>query len=268
MAHYRRIQNRYGLPLDNRKQYTKLDWILWTATLTRDQDDFQALVQPVCRFLAETPSRVPMTDWYQSDTAKKVGFTARPVVGGVFLRLLYEQDIWQKWASRDNTKAAGYAAMPRPPKMITRLAAADSAAAEWRYTTERPDGNWKARDYDDSAWQQGRSGFGTRDTPGARVGTTWNTREIWLRRKFDLEPGANSDVQLTVHHDEDAEIFINGVLARRAQGYTTGYELFPIRAAALDAIRSSGNVLAVHCRQTTGGQYIDVGLVIVEPAEQ
>jgi hypothetical protein len=268
MAYYRDTQNRYGLPLDNRKQYTKLDWILWTATLTQNQEDFQALVEPVCRFLAETPDRSPMTDWYQTDTAKKVGFTARPVVGGVFLRMLYEDDVWRKWATRDKTKAGGYAAMPRPPRLVTRLAAADAAAAEWRYTTQRPQGNWRAPDYDDTSWRKGSSGFGTPATPNARVGTTWSAREIWLRRKFDLGPSANHDVQLTIHHDEDAEIFINGVLARRVQGYTTDYEQFPVRAAALDAIKPTGNVLAVHCRQTSGGQYIDVGLVTVEPADE
>jgi hypothetical protein len=268
MAHYRRIQNRYGLPLDNRKEYTKLDWILWTATLTQDQNDFQALVEPVCRFLAETPNRVPMTDWYQTVSGRRQGFTARPVVGGVFMRMLYDDDVWRKWAARDTTKAVCYAAMPRPPKLVVRVAAADTDAAEWRYTTERPEGNWMATDYDDSSWRQGKSGFGTRRTPGARVGTAWNTPDIWLRRTFDLERGSNSAIQLSVHHDEDAEIYINGALARRMQGNTTGYEQFAIHPAALDAIKPSGNVFAVHCRQTIGGQYIDVGLVVVEPAEQ
>jgi hypothetical protein len=54
------------------------------------------------------------------------------------------------------------------------------------------------------------------------------------------------------------------VLARRAQGYTTQYEEQPIRAAALITVKPTGNVLAVRCRQTTGGQYIDVGFVTYE----
>jgi len=91
MAFYRKIQNRYGLPLDNRKPYTKLDWVLWTATLTQERDDFQALVFPVHAFLNETPDRSPMTDWYQTKDARKVGFTARPVVGGVFAQMLYDR---------------------------------------------------------------------------------------------------------------------------------------------------------------------------------
>ncbi len=100
MAFYRRTQERYGLPLDNRRLYTKLDWITWTATLTGSRADFEALVSPVFDFLNSTPHRVPMTDWYWTHDATRTGFQARSVVGGVFLRLLYEDDTWKKWAAR------------------------------------------------------------------------------------------------------------------------------------------------------------------------
>lgn len=116
MTFYRKIQNPYGLPLDNRKDYTKLDWITWTATLTQNRADFEALIDPVFKFLNETPDRSPMTDWYQTKDATKVGFTARPVVGGVFVQMLYDKTVWQKYAKRDETKAAGWAPMPTMPK--------------------------------------------------------------------------------------------------------------------------------------------------------
>ena len=93
MDFYKKVQNRYGLPLDNRETYTKLDWITWTATLTQNRADFEALIAPVIAFLNATPDRSPMTDWYQTKTARKVGFTARPVVGGVFLEMLYNQAV-------------------------------------------------------------------------------------------------------------------------------------------------------------------------------
>jgi hypothetical protein len=93
MAFYRKSQLRYGLPLDNRKDYTKLDWILWTACLTGRSEDFTALVDPVYDFLADTPDRVPMTDWYGTRDGRKVGFQARSVVGGVFLKML---ESWPK----------------------------------------------------------------------------------------------------------------------------------------------------------------------------
>jgi hypothetical protein len=97
MAFYRRVQGRYGLALDNRRLYTKLDWITWTATLTGSRADFEALVAPVFDFLNATPHRVPMSDWYWTHDATKAGFQARSVVGGVFLRLLEDDLVWKKW---------------------------------------------------------------------------------------------------------------------------------------------------------------------------
>lgn len=88
IAHYKTVQNAFGLPLDSRKDYTKLDWIYWTATLADNDDDFRALTAPTLRFLNETPNRVPMSDWYDTKTAKMVGFQARSVVGGVFIKSL------------------------------------------------------------------------------------------------------------------------------------------------------------------------------------
>ena len=100
IAYYKTKQNKYGLPLDNRKTYTKLDWILWTATLADNKDDFQALVDPIYVFLNESQSRVPMTDWYDTVSGKKSGFQARSVVGGVFIPMLADEAMWKKWAAR------------------------------------------------------------------------------------------------------------------------------------------------------------------------
>ena len=88
IAYYLKVQNWYGLPLDGRDSYTKLDWILWTASLANSKEEFNQLVTPVYRFLKETPERVPMTDWYYTKTGEWRGFIARSVVGGVFMELL------------------------------------------------------------------------------------------------------------------------------------------------------------------------------------
>ncbi|HRT55263.1 MAG TPA: DUF4965 domain-containing protein [Candidatus Paceibacterota bacterium] len=264
MAFYRKVQNRYGLPLDNRQTYTKLDWILWTATLTQDRGDFAALVEPVHRFLNETPDRSPMTDWYQTRTARKVGFTARPVVGGVFAQMLYDKSVWQKYARRDRTKAKQWAPMPQPPTITAVLPAADREPALWRYTTSQPASDWYQPSFDDSSWKEGRSGFGTPGTPGAVLGTTWNTRDIWLRREVELPAGNLKNLQAWLHHDEDVEVYINGVLAVRCSGYVTGYDLFPLTAAGQGALKPGKNLLAIHCRQTGGGQYVDLGLARVQ----
>ncbi|WP_375443807.1 glutaminase domain-containing protein [uncultured Fibrella sp.] len=88
VAFYLTKQQPYGLPLDSRKTYTKSDWIIWTATLADSDKDFQAFVAPIWKFANETPSRVPLTDWHETTDAKQVGFQARSVVGGYYMKML------------------------------------------------------------------------------------------------------------------------------------------------------------------------------------
>ena len=100
MTYYLTRINKYGLPLDSRADYTKLDWSIWTATLTSTQEQFNALVDPIYLWMNETPSRVPLTDWYDTKTGKIVGFQARSVVGGVFIKALSDKQLTAKWRAK------------------------------------------------------------------------------------------------------------------------------------------------------------------------
>jgi hypothetical protein len=140
----------------------------------------------------------------------------------------------------------------------------------WRYTTSQPREGWTRIDFGGDSWNEGPGGFGQDDTPGAVVRTPWRSSDIWLRRNFELDTVQLHDLQLVVHHDEDAEIFINGQRVAALTGYTTDYVEVPLDDQAKAALRLGRNTLAVHCRQTGGGQYIDVGLidVVEKPREE
>ncbi len=92
VAWYLKHQNDFGLPLDNRATYTKLDWTVWTACLASSRSDFEAIMAPLYKWMNATPDRIPLTDWFDTKTAKCVGFRARSVVGGIFMPLLLRHD--------------------------------------------------------------------------------------------------------------------------------------------------------------------------------
>ena len=139
-------------------------------------------------------------------------------------------------------------------------------AQTWRFTMSAPAEGWENPGFDDSSWADGPGGFGTEGTPGAVVRTVWETPEIWIRRSFSLsgeEMGDLADARLflRIHHDEDAEVFLNGEPVATLGGYTGGYQLALLDTDLVSLLREGGNTLAAHVSQTRGGQYIDVGIV-------
>ncbi len=263
VAFYKTKLEPYGLPLDSRTLLTKTDWTNWSASLATKQSDFEELIAPIYRYLNETTTRVPFVDSYITNDIHSNGMHARPVIGGVFIRMLDNKAMWHKWSSMDKNKVGGWA--PLPPKPIVKMVVPTSQkkGLEWRYTTEKPASNWMEPDFDDSNWSQGLAGFGTPD-PNVTPNTSWTTDDIWIRREFTMPKGDYKNLQFFVYHDEDVQIYVNGVFAASEGGYNTEYTPLNIFPAALKILKPGAKiVIAAHCHQTVGGQFIDIGLVNV-----
>src|SRR5262245_45359202 len=125
----------------------------------------------------------------------------------------------------------------------------------------KPSDDWYRPEFKGEDWKEGPGGFGTKGTPGAVVRTEWKTNDIWIRREFELPKLPAGELYLLMHHDEDAEVYLNGVLAAKVAGYINAYEEVAIAPEAIRALKAGKNVIAIHCRQPGGGQYIDAGLV-------
>ena len=153
-----------------------------------------------------------------------------------------------------------FSRVPPPPIVFVVVPTSELNGQEWRYTLAKPSADWFSPEFDYAEWKTGLGGFGTTETPGAVVRTEWKTADIWMRRDVSIPRGELAGLYIRIHHDEDAELFINGTLAGRYAGYTSDYEDIRLSQEATDLLKPGRNTIALHCRQTKGGQYIDCGL--------
>jgi Glycosyl hydrolases family 2, sugar binding domain/Glycosyl hydrolases family 2, TIM barrel domain/Glycosyl hydrolases family 2 len=142
---------------------------------------------------------------------------------------------------------------------------AEKQDVTWSYTTDKPAAGWFATNFNDASWKKGPGGFGTKDTPGAMVGTEWNTGEIWLRREFtlgNLSAAELKDLVLRISHDDECTVYINGVKAADLGWFTSAYTDVKLSAEAMALLKPGKNMLAIYCVQHQGGQFIDAGFSI------
>lgn len=144
------------------------------------------------------------------------------------------------------------------PRVNTLVETSERTGHRWRYTKSDPGEGWMAATFDDSKWAEGEAGFGSIGTPGAVVRTPWTENgSIWIRRRVELAAAPSGEVALRIHHDEDAEVYLNGERAAKLSGWSDGYRLVRITTK----LAKGPVTIAVKCTQTRGGQNIDVGIV-------
>ncbi len=177
--------------------------------------------------------------------------------------LTYDREVWKVDPAK--VMAATLACYGEPPVVRTVVPrAGQDGAPQWWYTTSKPEEGWQKPGFDaaGAGWKQGKGGFGTAATPGAIVGTEWKSGDIWIRCEVQIDRVVSAP-QLSIHHDEDAQVYINGELAASLKGYTSGYGFVPLDKGAAERLVRGANTIAIHCHQTQGGQYIDCGIVEV-----
>lgn len=164
----------------------------------------------------------------------------------------------------ETIRAANNTAINKNLYLTEVLPTSEKNARNWKYTLTKPDSaSWFKPDFDAAKWQNGQAGFGSEGTPGAVIKTNWTTHDIWIRQEFNLGDLSKikDNLVLSIHHDDRAIVYINGVKAADLGGATSGYAISQITQAAKNALVSNGkNVIAIYCHQDGGGQYIDAGI--------
>lgn len=182
--------------------------------------------------------------------------------------LTYDREVWK--IDPDRAKEATqqvYQPAPILKTILSHAADAGSPKRTWKYTFTEPAKGWIKPDAAlTTDWKEGAAGFGSAGTPGAVIGTEWTTSDIWLRTDFTLDD-LPSRPYLSIHHDEDAEVFINGKQAMALRAFSSAYQLLKLSPEAAALLKKGDNTLAIHCHQTRGGQYIDCGIIDVTPGK-
>ena len=145
------------------------------------------------------------------------------------------------------------------PSVKTFIDDARGTPATWFYVTAQPAPGWKEVGEKVKSWNRAQGGFGTRGTPNSHVTTEWKGDQIWMRTDFGLKELPET-LALEIYYDEDVEVYLNGGRIFEARGYVTDYQNIELDSNALDLLQTGKNVIAVHCRNTGGGQFIDLSL--------
>lgn len=240
-----------GLPLEEHLWWNKRNWGYRTYTSQEElQQNYEALIDQLRPLISQ-------------GLAAAVYTQTTDVEGEVNGLMTYDRAVVKFDVARLSSL---HQKLYEPPPIVSREVIVPTSEAEgqsWRFTTTQPKGEWTAMDFDDSAWSEGKGGFGTEGTPGTVVRTEWNSEDIWMRRTVQVNEVNPANVKIRIHHDEDAEVYLNGQRIASVKGYVTQYIELPLGPTGEKLLKPGTNTLAVHCHQTGGGQYIDVGFVEV-----
>src|SRR5665647_1551355 len=135
---------------------------------------------------------------------------------------------------------------------------ADDQPYNVKYTEIQPADGWENQKYNDTKWKTGIAPF-TSDKK--RLGTLWNSQDIWVRRTFTLNKIDYNKLFLKIKHDDNIEVYLNGEEIYTYKGWLDKFQYIPIEDKVKQKLKKGKNVLAIHVANTSGGAYLDAGIV-------
>jgi hypothetical protein len=179
------------------------------------------------------------------DTAKLKAIFGRPAV--------YEKST----GAKSSTVAIDYEVLVGSARDLGR-------AGTWRYVVDSPPPDWSQTQFDDSAWNSGQGGFGAKDGWERETHTPWKAQDIWLRQSFEWDGRPFDKALLGIHFDNGTEVFVNGVEIWKSDSgaWNDAYEGMDVTTELRKTLMKGKNVIAAHCHQDSGGQFIDLALLV------
>jgi len=169
-------------------------------------------------------------------------------------------------AAYEQTPPLGEAAAEVNWKVLVGANVDGESAKPWKHTEETPGEGWQQAGFDDSSWKEGRGGFGRKEGWEKRTRTVWRSEDIWLRQAFPCEKADFARAELIIHYDNATEVYVNGGELWNGAEWNDNYQAFDVTDKARELLKEGENVIAVHCHQDNGGQFIDLSLLTAENA--
>ncbi|RYG75478.1 glycoside hydrolase family 92 protein [bacterium] len=223
-------------------------------------------------FVIETPAAAPENRYIQSAVLNgqphnKPWFNQESLLKGGKWSVQVGPQANQKWGAnpsdRPHSLSTGLSPVPYKPILKPIGGGGRDVPVSWRYRTDNPGTDWFITNFDDSGWKTGDGGFGTENV-GVTPRTPWNTDDIYLRRTVIL-PENFKTLAILAYHDQDLDVYLNGVLAAHVDGWTHNYDVIPISEAAQATLHGGENLMAVHVRHAGEGRHFaDASLSEIE----